>query len=264
MCPVARRLVNGDGGVLERGTLPCHCLLLETDAHGLVLVDTGFGTADLADPAGRLGAMRHLLSWSAAPRGTALAQVEALGFSARDVRHVVVTHLDLDHAGGLSDFPHARVHLLAAEHAAALHPPTTMEKRRYRSAHFAHGPNWRTYDAPRGEAWKGFSCVRDLDGLPPEILLVPLSGHSRGHAGVAVDHGAGWLLHAGDAYFFRGRLAERPWAPPGIALFERLAAFDLPQMIANRERLRALRARATDVRIFCAHDPVELAALRPA
>jgi len=262
MCPVARRLVNGDGGLFESGTLPCHCLLIETDHHGLVLVDTGYGTSDLADPEGRLGPMRHLLNWNRDPKGTAIAQVEALGFTREDVRHVVVTHLDLDHAGGLSDFPNARVHLLAAEHDAALHPTTRLEAQRYRSAQWAHGPDWRTY-APKGEAWKGFECVRELDGLPPELLLVPLTGHTRGHAGVAIDTGSrGWLLHAGDAYFFRGRLARAPWAPPGIALFERLAALDTNAMIANRERLRELRARETDVRVFCAHDPVELASMR--
>ncbi|WP_103506250.1 MULTISPECIES: hypothetical protein [Streptomyces] len=33
----------------------CHCLLLETEADGLVLVDSGLGTADRHDPEGRLG-----------------------------------------------------------------------------------------------------------------------------------------------------------------------------------------------------------------
>jgi metal-dependent hydrolase (beta-lactamase superfamily II) len=31
---------------------------------------------------------------------TAIDQLERLGFSARDVRHIVLTHLDFDHAGG--------------------------------------------------------------------------------------------------------------------------------------------------------------------
>ena len=39
---------------------------------------------------------------------TALKQLEALGFAAGDVRHIVTTHLDLDHAGGLPDFPAGR------------------------------------------------------------------------------------------------------------------------------------------------------------
>jgi glyoxylase-like metal-dependent hydrolase (beta-lactamase superfamily II) len=36
--------------------------------------------------------------------GEAFEQVRALGFAPNDVRHVLLTHLDRDHAGGLSDF----------------------------------------------------------------------------------------------------------------------------------------------------------------
>src|SRR3546814_2886084 len=62
----------------------------------------------------------------------------------------------------------------------------------------------------RGERWFGFEAVRDLDGLPPEILLVPLPGHTWGHSGVAVqEDGGGWLLHAGDAYFYRGEVGSQ-------------------------------------------------------
>ncbi|WP_223281445.1 MBL fold metallo-hydrolase [Streptomyces antnestii] len=38
---------------------------------------------------------------------TAVRQVAALGYDIEDVRHIVLTHLDLDHAGGLRDFPPA-------------------------------------------------------------------------------------------------------------------------------------------------------------
>jgi glyoxylase-like metal-dependent hydrolase (beta-lactamase superfamily II) len=69
--------------LVRHGELACHCLLLETSA-GLVLVDTGFGSRDVHDP------------------------------QPRDVRHIVLTHLDFDHAGGRDDFPGA-VHLLASE-----------------------------------------------------------------------------------------------------------------------------------------------------
>jgi len=43
---------------------------------------------------------------------TALRQIERLGYHPRDVRHIVLSHLDFDHAGGLDDFPHATVHML--------------------------------------------------------------------------------------------------------------------------------------------------------
>ena len=36
------------------------------------------------------------------------------------VRHILLTHLDFDHAGGLEDFPRARVHVMQAEMEAAI------------------------------------------------------------------------------------------------------------------------------------------------
>lgn len=38
----------------------------------------------------------------------------------RDVRHIVLTHLDFDHAGGLDDFPEATVHMLQIERDVAV------------------------------------------------------------------------------------------------------------------------------------------------
>ena len=69
----------------------CHVLLVETDS-GLVLVDTGFGSHDCADPAGRVGPLRHLLRPVLSHEETAAHQVEQLGFRCDDVRHSVVTH----------------------------------------------------------------------------------------------------------------------------------------------------------------------------
>ena len=237
----------------------CHCLLIETGA-GLVLVDTGLGTDDIARPRERLG--RWFLPITR-PRllleETALHQVRRLGFSPDDVRHVLPTHLDLDHAGGLPDFPGAQVHLFEAEHGAAMHP-SGHERLRYRPAHFAHGPRWVLH-RPGGEPWMGFDCVRDLPGLPPEILIVPVPGHTRGHSAVAVRTGGGWLLHCGDAYFYRGEMdpAGRR-CTPGLDLFQRLVEVDARARRRNQERLRQLaRERAGEVRLFCAHDPTELA-----
>lgn len=270
LCPLSRRLINGDGSVFERGRMVCHCLLVETDAHGLVLVDTGIGLDDCADPRGRLGgAFVALTGLRPRPEQTARRRVEALGFSADDVRHVIVTHLDLDHAGGLPDFPRARVHVHADEHDAALARRTLAEQNRYRPCHFAHGPSWALYREGAGEPWHGFSCVRAPDGLPPEILLVPLPGHSRGHACVAVRTAKGWLFHAGDAYFHHATVEPEAGPPPaGIRLFERAVAFDWAKVMGNHARLRELarvgRASSEPVRVFSAHDPYELDAARSA
>jgi glyoxylase-like metal-dependent hydrolase (beta-lactamase superfamily II) len=256
MCPLGGRWVNGDALPWQAAKMVGHVLLVE-GSTGLALVDTGIGTADLADR-NRLGAGFWAFARPrAAPEQTALRQVEALGFKASDVRDLVVTHLDVDHAGGVPDFPHATVHVLAAEHAAAVGQGGFHDRLRYRSAHWAHGPRWKLHEAA-GEPWLGFPCVREVTA---EILMVPLVGHSRGHAGVAVRTADGWLLHAGDAYFHPGELADPPSVTPGLSAFERFTGVDWPAVLANQARLRELRRGNADVTVFSAHDPSEFAAL---
>jgi glyoxylase-like metal-dependent hydrolase (beta-lactamase superfamily II) len=263
MCPRGRRAINGTGSLLERARLVSHCLLIETDAHGLVLVDTGIGVHDVSDTR-RLGPLFGSAMGIDARRTQmpALPQIEALGFRRADVRHILLTHLDFDHAGGLADFPEARVHLHAHERAAAVARSTFNARQRYRSAQFAHDPAWATY-AATGEPWKGVPAVRQLDGLPPEILALPMPGHSVGHAAVAVDTGHGWLVHAGDAYFHhsvleRGTTSQMPWALRGV---ERFIAVDYKRVRANHATLARL-AKNADVQIFSAHDPSEFDRLR--
>ena len=157
---------------------------------------------------------------------TALHQIRALGFDPADVRDIVLTHLDLDHAGGLIDFPQARVHVYAEELRALQSPRDAAERNRYRTVQFAHDPKWTSY-SDTGEPWFGFGAVRQLAGLPDEILLIPLSGHTRGHAGVAVDTGNGWLLNAGDSYFFHGQV------DPAVTSDEHVRWLDVTSGCAN-------------------------------
>ncbi|GAB3811319.1 MBL fold metallo-hydrolase [Micromonospora zhanjiangensis] len=260
--PPLRRLVNGTGKLFEAGTMVCHCLLVETD-EGLVLVDSGLGTADVRDPVGSLGGRFVRLTRPRADlRETARHQVTELGYRPEDVRHIVLTHLDLDHAGGIVDFPWARVHVHARELAAATRPSTGKEKTgRYRPNHWAHGPDWVTYPDTSGDTWFDLPAVRQLDGLPPEILLVPLPGHTRGHTGVAVDTGPTWLLHAGDAYFFHGESDPvRPHSTAAMWAFQRLMQVDGTARRDSAAMLRRLRGAHGDrVEVFSAHDAVELA-----
>jgi glyoxylase-like metal-dependent hydrolase (beta-lactamase superfamily II) len=247
------------GGGLEPGKMVCHCLLIESN-DGLILVDTGLGAEDIAEPARRLGRFFPITMGARLDsEETARRQVERLGFHADDVRHIVVTHLDLDHAGGLSDFPKAKVHIHASELAAASARATVFERARYRVEQFAHGPLWVEHRVNEGEQWFGFERVRALPSVAPEVLIIPLGGHTRGHAAVAVQTPAGWLLHAGDAYFYRGEIETRSTCPPGLSMFQRLIAMNDVERRANQGRLRALaREKGREVRIFCAHDPIEL------
>jgi glyoxylase-like metal-dependent hydrolase (beta-lactamase superfamily II) len=257
MCPAGERFILGEGRLFGRARMVCHCLLIETN-KGIVLVDTGLGTRDVEDSS-RLG--RRFVSRNSPrldPSETAVARVEQLGFRREDVRHIVPTHLDVDHVGGLADFPAAEVHVFRDEHDAAMAPTGRSKKYGYRPVQWAHGPRWARYEV-EGERWFGFNAVRVIPGLATEVLLVPLVGHSEGHCGVAVKSDGGWLLHAGDAYFSHREIDPvAPKSPLGVALFQRLRAADNAERLANQARLRSLvLEHGDDVSVFCAHSPVE-------
>lgn len=255
MCPRGRRLINGDGGYLEHARLCCHVLLLET-AAGLVLIDTGFGVPDLSRPSRLPKAYQLQLAVHFDPVDAARSQIQSLGLDPEDVRHIVVTHLDPDHAGGLVDFPHATVHLHLREHDAAMARRSFIERQRYLHMHWSHPVSWMTHETV-GEAWHGFSSARAIPELGDDLLLIPLHGHTHGHSGIAVHTSNGWLLHCGDAYFHHAELEAPGAGPGGLMLFERMIAMDDKVRRTNQARLRTLH-QGGDVRLLCSHDPVEL------
>lgn len=241
------------------GQIVCHVLLCET-ADRLVLVDTGFGLQDVRDPRRRLGLSAKVLGAKLDESETAIRQIEALGHTADDVRDIIVTHFDLDHVGGLSDFPHARVHVSRTEWDAVQHP-ARRESLRYRRSQFSHHPTVLTYSAD-GEPWHGLPAARPLDGLGTEFALVPVVGHSRGHSAIAVyAGGTEWLLHAGDAYFHPSALGKASMLNRRGAFFtgfEYLVAAHPGHM---RDGHRKLAALPSDITVFSAHDQDEFSRL---
>lgn len=259
-CPRGGRWIDGSNALpFERARLASHCLLVETD-RSLVLVDTGLGLRDVQAARDRLGSLyRHLLAPELREEMTAIRQLERMGFDPADVRHIVLTQLDCDHAGGLDDFPHARVHLMTRERARAEAQRSWLDRQRYRPRQWSARSYWHTYEGAWGERWLGMDCVRALEGLPPEILLVPLPGHSCGHAGVAVQAGGRWHLHAGDAYLHHAEMDPlRPHSTPGLRLYQRLMQQNAPARRESQQRLQKLRHdHAGEVDIFCSHDVLE-------
>ena len=245
LCPPGGRIFGGAGGPLSPAPMCCHCLLIEGDDR-LILVDTGLGVEDVNEPQ-RLGYLFNLVMRPQLEVAeTALRQVVDLGYRPSDVRHIVPTHLDLDHAGGISDFPGAAVHVYADELRAATSRSSLSERGRYRAVQIAAVKKWAVVK-DEGESWFGFSAVRAIPGTRDEVLLVPLPGHTRGHCGVAVRRPEDWLLHCGDAYFHRSEVEPGGGAAPSGLAGVRTAR-ERRRRGAARQSGSPARARAVDDR----------------
>ena len=231
-----------------------------------MLVDTGIGLGDIEEPS-RWGTTRFTLKPVFDPNATAHAQVRALGYSPSDVTDIIATHLDLDHAGGIQDFPQALVHVSRAELAKAKNPRTLFERSRYRPAQLAGGVRWNEFDLSAGETWKGFTRVQEIAGLPPELLLVSLPGHTVGHTGIAIQSHApsesshatdepAWLLHAGDSYYHHNEIVDETRVPFGLRAFQKIVHTDFAAAKQTQSELKALKQQG--LKIFSSHDPLEL------
>jgi glyoxylase-like metal-dependent hydrolase (beta-lactamase superfamily II) len=243
-------------GTMNMPTAPmvCHVLLVETD-NGLVLIDSGFGSHDRLRPAKRVGPTRHVTRPLFDHRETAAHHVERLGFQPNDVRHIIITHFDADHIGGLSDFPAAKVHVTAEEALGAIRSPSWREKLRFRPAQWSHEPDIVEHH-PDGEKWRGFAAAKELDDVSPGIALISLPGHTRGHACVAVDADHRWILHCGDAFYHYGTLDGLSRVPRALTAMESVVAWDLKRVRHNHDRLAELYQRQDpDLFIVNAHDP---------
>jgi glyoxylase-like metal-dependent hydrolase (beta-lactamase superfamily II) len=184
--------------LFPRGTQSIlYCLLVETN-DGLLLVDTGFGIQDYEQPTRFIKLFIASLGMPRSLEETAAFQVEKLGYARDDVKHIVLTHLHCDHAGGLRDFPKAKVHVHAREYGA-IQSPKGFKERFYEPDQWAHGPDWVIHETEETADWFSFPNLRISENLTPDVRLIPLHGHTRGHCGVAIETPGGWLLHCGDA-----------------------------------------------------------------
>jgi glyoxylase-like metal-dependent hydrolase (beta-lactamase superfamily II) len=243
------RYPRGTQGIL-------YCLLVETN-DGL-LIDTGYGIQDYENPTWFTRIFIWSLDMPCDLDETAAYQVEKLGFSREDVKHIVMTHLHSDHSGGLPDFPQAKVHVHALELAAAQHPKG-FKARFYEHAHWAHEPNWVIHLDEDAIDWFGFSSIQVQEGLSPEVRLVPLHGHTPGHCGVAIETPTGWLPHCGDATypFYRPNEPAPPLKPLPFYVMSPTRWLERNLIGENTPRLKALyQEHGNKIQFICSNDSI--------
>jgi len=218
-------------------------------------VDTGWGTIDYQQPARGVQMVGFLTGSRKKPEEAVIRQIERLGYKPEDVKHIVMTHMHVDHCGGLGDFLQAKVHLYQEEYDAIMHPRGLFEKWFYIPRHWAHGPDWVVHKL-NGAQWFDFPCTDPLPIEGLDIRMIPFHGHSRGLCAIAIAlPGDRWLMHCGDVYAHRNLVdLSKPLQPPPKFLLR----IPLIAGMLHVPKLRALKEQLGErLTMFCSHDPVE-------
>jgi glyoxylase-like metal-dependent hydrolase (beta-lactamase superfamily II) len=171
------------------------CLLIESD-QGLALVDTGLGLQDYANPTWFTQIFRIVSYMPFDPKEAAINQLCRYGYKPEDVKHIILTHMHFDHIGGLSDFPHTKVHVYKKEYDAFVHRKGIISAA-YVPRHIAHKPYFEFYE-DTGETWFEFDAIK-INGFDPEMYFIPMPYHTVGMCGIAIKTEGGWHFHCGDA-----------------------------------------------------------------
>jgi N-acyl homoserine lactone hydrolase len=178
------------------GWLPTYAWVID-HPEGVIVVDTGQGT-HLLDTARFLHPyMRWEVNFQIERDEEIGPRLRALGIGPRDVKQVVLTHLHVDHDGGLAHFPHTDILVSRGELRTA-----SGWRGRLRGYLPNRWPSW--FDplpldlAP--DAFGTFAASRRVTAAG-DVIAVATPGHTADHLSVVVeDQGTTYFL-AGDASY---------------------------------------------------------------
>ncbi|MBF6568971.1 MAG: N-acyl homoserine lactonase family protein [Candidatus Binataceae bacterium] len=228
-------MVGGGDRLIE---MPVPTYVIE-HPKGLVLFDSGCNPSVATDPQGYWGHIADYLHVRFTPELVVDAQLRQHGYRPEDIRYVVVSHLHLDHAGGLALFPNARFFIMRGELNYAYWP----EKRHRAAFKINDLMPTRRFD------WIELEGDTDLfdDG---SLLMMKTPGHTPGESSLLVrvrDHQP--IVLTGDTLHLRGQFNH---LAPSETDFDRVAAS------ASVARLKDLRDRG-EARVWVMHDPEDWA-----
>ncbi len=169
--------------------------------EGVIVVDTGAATHLKSLP--RWHPYFQLsVRFEIEPEQEIGPQLKERGIGARDVKTVVLTHMHIDHDGGLAHFPHSRI--LANGDELARAAGTLGAFRGYLSNRW---PKW--FD-PQSIAWRPspygpFARSASVTSAG-DVIVVPTPGHTPGHVSVVVQDGAEQIMLAGDTSYLESAM----------------------------------------------------------
>jgi N-acyl homoserine lactone hydrolase len=203
--------------------VPVVAFYVEHPEAGGFLIDTGFHPSVADDPKQSLGGLnaRALGDIEMRPEDAVPARLRALGVEPEEVGLVVMTHLHMDHASAISEFPNAVFFVTAAEWETA-HSQGPLHG--YVRGQYDHPFEYRTLDFEDGDSdsYSSFGRSFDLFG-DGSVRLVYTPGHTLGHMSVVLRLKGREALVAGDAIYTMRTLshAHLPYRMADQHLFAR-------------------------------------------
>ena len=200
--------------------------------EGVIVVDTG-AAAHLKSLPRWHPYFRFAVRFDIEPEQEVGPQLRGLGIGARDVKTVVLTHLHIDHDGGLAHFPHSRILASAGEIARASG---------IGGAVLGYLPKrWPKWFAPEPLAWQptayGPFASSARISAAGDVIAVPTPGHTPNHLSVVVRDGGHEIMLAGDASYLESTMLSG--TVDGVSPDETVAAATLAR-----------------IREFCSQHPV--------
>ena len=241
---LVRALITGEPAT----TVPCPAFLIRHPSAGAILVDTGLHPSIATDGRENFGAIGgRIAKPSLEPGEDVPAQLRKRGLEAGEVPIVVMTHLHLDHASAISEFPQATFVLSEVEWKAAATGPKPLLNG-YRRPHFDYAFDYRTVDFDRSgvDSYASFGRTYDLFG-DGSVRLAYTPGHSPGHMSVIARLAQRDFVIGGDATYTSGQLAGT--APPAPR------PFDAHNYRRSLQELRLFAREYPEAIVTPGHDP---------
>lgn len=191
--------------------------------EGVIVVDTG-AAAHLKSLPRWHPYFRFAVRFDIEPEQEVGPQLRGLGIGARDVKTVVLTHLHIDHDGGLAHFPHSRILASAGEIARASGSG---------GAVLGYLPKrWPKWFAPEPLAWQptayGPFASSARISAAGDVIAVPTPGHTPNHLSVVVRDGDHEIMLAGDASYLESTMLSG--TVDGVSPDETVAAATLARI----------------------------------
>jgi len=219
--------------------VPVKCFLAEANGRR-ILVDTGWGRESASRPMKSIGFGLWFASEPVLPKEETLdAWFGRLGVTAEELDAVILTHMDVDHVGGLGDVRGARHFYAAREEWEAAQAGGVRYNRKL----------WKGIPieplAMREDAAAPFGRSCDLFG-DGSVKVVFAPGHSAGSCAVVVSDGGKFAVLSGDNGYNAKSWDELALPGPMVSRSD---------MLRSLRWVKSLREDPRCAGVFAAHDP---------